>query len=58
MSVTVGTKGIAVPHTRHEGIFLDIISALMKLSLVRKTSAEQTESFTGTESWFSLLLYI
>ena len=28
---------MAVPHTGHKGIFLDTISALMKLSLVRKT---------------------
>ena len=58
MSVTVGTKDIAASHSRHQGIFLDIISVLMKLSLVRKTSAEQTESFIGTESWFSLTLYM
>lgn len=45
MSVTVGTKGLAVPHTGHKGVFLDIISAFMKLSLVRKTSAEQTELY-------------
>ena len=37
MLVTVGTKGMAGPHTGHKGIFLDTIYALMKLSLVRKT---------------------